>query len=262
MIHCDKKSHQPEIQSTIQYSDILHECLPASCQSSFSIGHRPSSIIHPRINISLSSNLIDGLGASVSFFIPAKAIVAQSPGFLDTRVGDNIYRAWNGGDLDGDALLHICICISWGTESGEVSGANARRLFWYTEYLLSSCLDNFRIGGWVSLYSADTACSTFIWGLTLMSTNNQPEQVVYQPIQGLNSTPQGVMPRIHGSKKHRVYLKLSLFRISMTVVHQSFQHATYAKGYNKELFSLVANPGVIDCHTLAVHRAGLLRIGK
>ena len=149
MIHCDKKSHQPEIQSTIQYSDILHECLPASCQSSFSIGHRPSSIIHPRINISLSSNLIDGLGASVSFFIPAKAIVAQSPGFLDTRVGDNIYRAWNGGDLDGDALLHICICISLGMESGEVSGANARRLFWYTEYLLSSCLDNFRIGGWV-----------------------------------------------------------------------------------------------------------------
>ena len=53
--------------------------------------HHPSSIIHPRINISLSSNLIDGLGASVSFFIPAKAIVAQSPGFLDTRVGDNIY---------------------------------------------------------------------------------------------------------------------------------------------------------------------------
>ena len=102
-----------------------------------------------------------------------------------------------------------------------------------------------------TLYSADTACSTFIWGLTLMSTNNQPEQAVYQPIQGLNSTPQGVMPRIHGSKKHRVYLKLSLFRISMTVVHQSFQHATYAKGYNKELFSLVANPGVIDCHTLA-----------
>lgn len=190
MIHCDKKSHQPEIQSTIQYSDILHKCLPASCQSSFSIGHRPSSIIHPRINISLSSNLIDGLGTFVSFFIPAKAIVAQSLGFLDTRVGDNIYRAWNGGDLDGDALLHIC--ISWGMESGEVSGANARRLFGIQSTCYPAAWIILELVVGCTLYSADTACSTFIWGLTL-NQNRQCNTVSTNPGTQFHS------PKCHAS---------------------------------------------------------------
>ena len=78
-------------------------------------------------------------------------------------------------------------------------------------------------------------------------------------------------------KKRRVYLKLSVFHHTyptiigylsrhiylactpMTVVRQSFQHATYAKGYDKGLFSLVANTGVIDCH---IPDIGLVCIGS
>lgn len=201
MIHCDKKSHQPE--DTEYYSVFWHLALNVS-QPHVSQALTSGAVHHPSPHKHLTVIESDWWTGDICFFFYS-CQGSWSPSlrvFWDTRVGDNIYRAWNGGDHDGDALS------AWrGTElSGEYLMLDAGRPFGYTRVLVISLPGyNFRIE-WIGLVVGcrHSLGSIFIWRLTSISTNNQPEQnsvISYQPIQGINSTAQSVMPRIHGSKR-------------------------------------------------------------
>lgn len=150
MIHCDKKSHQPE--DTEYYSVFWHLALNVS-QPHVSQALASGAVHHPSPHKHLTVIESDWWTGDICFFFYS-CQGSWSPSlrvFWDTRVGDNIYRAWNGGDHDGDALS------AWrGTElSGEYLMLDAGRPFGYTRVLVISLPGyNFRIewigiGGWV-----------------------------------------------------------------------------------------------------------------